>query len=292
MYSYLHSFFIFDGVSWYKMLLVVGLAFAFGAVWLMTQWIPLLKRPPLWAVMLFSALLTMLAVAFVQIPLQYYANQALTHFFSNDTLAKWLLLAGVPMVLISGLVQEGAKMIPMLAWWWQSEGTISPKLGLAIGAAVGAGFGIFEAIWGMGGAFASGWTTGVMSQYGWFLGISPFWERFFAVGSHIAISALIGYGLAKGKGWQFYLIGSVLHALLNYIIVIYQYFTMVRGSNIITPVRVEIFVAVFTVIVTAVVMIPRWRKNDGELIMEPAQPVEPALPEPPGPPPNPPGTGI
>ena len=260
MHSYFESFFVFNGANWYQIVIAVALALAFGAVWLFAYRPPLLKHPPLWLVMVASAFLTLTAISFLQIPLQYYTSQALNHFWSNTTLAHWLLLAGIPLVLISGLVQEGAKMVPMVAWWWQGGKTISPKLGLAIGAAAGARFGIFESIWELGGNFAGGWTTHYIAQYG-FIGIAPFWERLFAVGFHIAVSALVGYGLAKGKGWQFCLIGSVLHGLMNYGIVIYQYFSQVRGSNIITPVRLEVFIAVLAVIVTAVALILHSRQG-------------------------------
>lgn len=273
MYSYLESFFIYEGLRWDLMLLTIGLAFAFGAVWLCAHWIPLLRHPPLWLVMVGSAIITVLAITFVQIPLQYHSSQALTNSWDISALNDWLLLAGLPSVLISGLVQEGAKMIPVVAWWWRSGKKISPKLGLAIGAAAGAGFGVFEAVWGIGGTFLAGWSTDMISRYGFFLGISSFWERFFTVGFHTAVSALVGYGLAKGRGWQFYLIGSAIHALLSYSIVLYQYFTMVRGSGFITPTQIEIFVAAYAVIITAIVLWLRWRKDEGVILEEPAQPM-------------------
>lgn len=177
MYSFLQSFFNFKGAGWYLILIAIGLSIAFGAVWLLAHWIPLLKRPWLWPVMVTSVFLTLLAITFVQIPLQYYTNVALTHFWNLKTLNDWMLLGAIPLVLLSGLVQEGAKMVPMAAWWWRSGKAISPKLGQAIGAAAGAGFGIFESIWALGDNFASGWTVHYISQYG-FLGIAPFWKGF------------------------------------------------------------------------------------------------------------------
>ena len=65
------------------------------------------------------------------------------------------------------------------------------------------------------------------------LGMGGFWERFFTVAAHIAFSALTGYGLAKGWGWQFFLIASVLHGLLNYGAVLWQ-------AELLTGVYVEI----------------------------------------------------
>jgi RsiW-degrading membrane proteinase PrsW (M82 family) len=138
-----------------------------------------------------------------------------------------------------------------------------PKLGLAIGAVGGAGFGIFEAVWVHNQVFMSGWTWQAVQTNG-FLGIAGFWERFFTVGFHIAASALAGYGLAKGKGWQFYLIAAFLHGLLNYCVVFLQ-------KGYLTVVQLEAYVAVMAVVVTAVVLWLRWRKTE-----EAEKPVEPS----------------
>jgi hypothetical protein len=43
-----------------------------------------------------------------------------------------------------------------------------------------------------------------------------FWERFLAVDPHAAMRSMAGYGLAKGWGWQYYLLTSFPHALTNY----------------------------------------------------------------------------
>lgn len=262
MQNFLKSFFIYPGLKWDMMIIGIGLAIVFGAIWLICHWPPLFHRHWLWAVAVFSAFFTMLALVFVQIPLQNWAGEALINFWSQETLATWLLLAGIPQILISGLVQEGAKMVPIVFWWWRSGRNISPRLGLAIGAIAGAGFGIFEAVWAHCHIFAAGWTISAISTDG-FLGIAGFWERFFTVGFHIAVSALAGYGLAKGKGWQFYLIAASLHGLLNYSVLLLQkgYFTIVQ---------LETYAAVLAVLVTAVVLRLRWLNRDEK----PIQPAE------------------
>jgi RsiW-degrading membrane proteinase PrsW (M82 family) len=266
MISFLKSFFLYPGLKIELMLVGIGLAIVFGAIWLCAHWPPLFKKHWLWVVAVVSAFLTLLAVTFVQLPLQHWVGQALSHFWDQATLVSWLLLAGIPQILLSGLVQEGAKMVPMVVWWWRSGRLITPRLGLAIGAIAGAGFGIFEAVWAHNRMFAAGWTVQALQMDG-FLGIAGFWERFFAVGFHIAASALAGYGLAKGKGWQFYLIAAGLHALLNYVVVFLQkgYFTIVQ---------VETYVAVVAVLVTAVVLFIRWRRAETAEI-DAAGPVEP-----------------
>jgi RsiW-degrading membrane proteinase PrsW (M82 family) len=236
----------------------IGLAIAFGAVWLACYRPPLIKKPWLWAVLVSSAFLTLAAVCFIQIPLQVWSGQALGHFWSGEVLMRWILLAGIPSILLGGLVQEGAKLVPVVVYWRRSGKNIDPKLGLIIGAVAGAGFGIFEAQWAL-----SGWTWAAV-QTGGFMALvyAGFWERFFAVAAHIAFSALAGYGLAKGWGWQFYLIASFLHGLLNYSVVLVY-------AGLLTSIPVEIYIAVIAVLVTAWALWLRWRKT--------AAPAEPEI---------------
>jgi RsiW-degrading membrane proteinase PrsW (M82 family) len=263
MTAFLKSFFIYPGLKPELMLAGIGLGIVFGAIWLCAHWPPLFKKPWLWVAAVVSAFLTLLAVTFIQIPLQYWTGQSLMHFWDQPTLYDWLLLAGIPGILLSGLVQEGAKMVPMVVWWWRSGRDITPRLGLAIGAIAGAGFGIFEAVWVHNRIFAAGWTLQAIQTDG-FLGIAGFWERFFAVGFHIAASALAGYGLAKGKGWQFYLIAAGLHAILNYSVVFLQ-------KGYLTVVQLETYVAVVAVAVAVWALLIRWQRSEEEDIIEPAE---------------------
>jgi RsiW-degrading membrane proteinase PrsW (M82 family) len=253
MIAFFKSWFIYPDLAWNLLLIGIGLGIVFGAIWLAGHWPPLFKKHWLWAVLVSSAILSVVAVSFIQIPLQLWAGQALAHFWSQEILLSWLLLAGIPQILLSGLVQEGAKMVPMVVWWWRNDRNIDPRLGLAIGAVAGAGLGIFEAVWAHGKIFAAGWTWQALQTDG-FLAIAGFWERLFAVAFHIAASALVGYGLAKGKGWQFYLIAAGLHALLNYSVVLLQ-------KGLLTIVQLETYVAVLAIIVTAAVLWLRWAKT-------------------------------
>jgi len=253
MIAFFKSFFQNPSASGIHLAIAIGLAIAFGAVWLAGYRPPLLKKPWLWAVLVSSPFLALAAASFIQIPLQVWAGQALNHFWSQEVIMRWILLAGIPQILLSGLVQEGAKLVPVVVYWRRSDRNIDPKLGLAIGAVAGAGFGIFEAQWAHNLIFASGWTWAAV-QAGGFMALLGFWERFFTVAAHIAFSALAGYGLARGWGWQFYLIASVLHALLNYSVVLLQ-------AGLLTTVQVEIYVAVIAVLVTAWALWLRWRKR-------------------------------
>jgi RsiW-degrading membrane proteinase PrsW (M82 family) len=240
----------------------IGLAIAFGAIWLAGYRPPLFKRPWLWAVLVSSAFLTLAALSFIQIPLQNWTGLAQIHFWSQEVLMRWILLAAIPQILLSGLVQEGAKLVPVVVYWWRSGKKIDPKLGLAIGAVAGAGFGMFEAQWVHNSIFASGWTWAAV-QAGGFMALAGFWERFFAVAFHTASSALAGYGLAKGWGWQFYLIASFLHGLLNYCVALLQ-------AGLFTVIHVEIYAAVVAVLVTAWALWLRWRKLPAVALSESA----------------------
>jgi RsiW-degrading membrane proteinase PrsW (M82 family) len=243
-------------VSWFTnpSLLGIGLALVFGAIWLAPYWPPLFKKYWLWAVLVSSAILSLAAVSVIQIPLQIWAGQALNYFWSEEILMSWLMLAGIPQILLSGLVQEGSKLVPIVIYWWRKGRNIDPKLGLAIGAVAGAGLGVFEAMWVHNNIFAAGWSWEAV-QTGGVMALAGFWERFFAVAFHIAVSALAGYGLAKGWGWQFYLLAAFLHAFLNYSVVLLQ-------SGLITIIQLEIFAAVWAVLVTAGALWLRWKKSD------------------------------
>ncbi len=253
MLDFIVSWFVYHNVVWTSLLLGIGLAVVFGAVWFAPYWAPILKKPWAWAVLAGSAILSLVAVTFIQIPMQFLAGQALNHFWSQEVLMNWLLLAGIPAVLLSGLVQEGSKLVPVVVYWWRSGRNIAPKLGLAIGAVAGLGFGVFEAVWVHNTIFASGWTWEAV-QTGGLMALTGFWERFFTVAFHTAVSALAGYGLAKGWGWQFYLLASFLHALINYSVVLLQ-------SGIFTIAHVEIYAAVVAVLVTAGALWLRWKKT-------------------------------
>lgn len=252
MVAYFISWFVYPGTPWTSLLLGIGLGMIFGAVWFIPYWTPVLKRPWAWAVLAGSAILSLAAVTFIQIPLQLWTGQTLNFFWSQATLMSWILLAGIPQVLYSGLVQEGSKLVPVVIYWWRKGRNIDPKLGLAIGAVAGLGFGIFEAVWAHNTVFSFGWSWSVVGTSG-LVALAPFWERFFTVALHIAMSAIAGYGLAKGRGWQAYLLASFLHAFVNYSAVFFR-------SGLITVIQIEIFVAVWAVLVTAGALWLRWRK--------------------------------
>jgi hypothetical protein len=82
----------------------------------------------------------------------------------------------------------------------------------------------------------------------------PFIERFFTVAFHIAASAIAGWGLAKGWGWQFYIIASLAHAAINYSAIIV-------AAGLITKIQIEIYIAVVALIIMGVALGLRWQKQ-------------------------------
>ena len=93
-------------------LLAVVVGLIFGAIWLTLYRPPLFRQTQLWVVATVSAILTWTAIAFVQGPLQSWYSQALNHFWDQTTIGQWMLLAGIPLVLLSGLVQDSIQTGP------------------------------------------------------------------------------------------------------------------------------------------------------------------------------------
>ena len=86
------SFFQNPSASGIHLAIAIGLAIAFGVVWLAGYWPPLFRKRWLWAVLAGSAFFTLVAICFVQIPLQIWSGQALNHFWRGKTGAGGRLL--------------------------------------------------------------------------------------------------------------------------------------------------------------------------------------------------------
>jgi RsiW-degrading membrane proteinase PrsW (M82 family) len=233
------SFYDIPGLVPWMVLLAIALAVVFAAIWLIIYRAWHLNKAWLVVTLIISAVLTWSAIAFVQLPLQIWYQDLMMRWLGQANFMQNLLLTGIPLVLLSGLVQEGTKMVPVIALWATRQKQIEPLTGLYAGAISGAGFGIFEAIWIHNSIFASGWTWEIVSIYG-ISGLLGFWERFFAIGMHIAVSALAGYGWAKGLKWQYYLIAAGLHALTNFGVI------LLSNGNL-SANQVELYVAIVAI---------------------------------------------
>lgn len=230
----------------------VGLAIIFGAVWLCIlrplNW----RNPWLWIAVAVGAIVFAPSITWIQQPVQTWIGTRIIAAMGIISYQKDFFWAGIPLVLVTGLIQEGAKLLPVVGYWLYHGRKIDPKIGLSVGAMAGAGFGIIEGQWALNSLFASGWNWAYFQTFG-FMGIAGFWERFFSIGFHISSVALAGWGLAKGKGWQFYLLAAFLHFLVNYLATFYL-------NRRITINQTEILLAILATAVFVVVFWLRWRK--------------------------------
>lgn len=231
----------------------IGTAILFGTIWLAPLEPLRLNRISTWLVFLGGAIVFPLAIVGIQSPLQNAISSSLVSWLGQGTYGTLYLFTGIPLVLVSGLVQEGARLLPMIIYRYSQRGQLTPVLGLTIGAMAGAGMGIFEAQWINNLILASGWSPDLIHSEG-FLGIAGFWERFFTVGFHISIGALVGWGLANGYGWQAYLIASFIHGLSNYSVILVQ-------AGRISLVQVEVWVALIALILFGMALRVRWKNT-------------------------------
>ena len=237
------SAFRYPGLDWTALVLAIGLGLVFGALWLLAYRTSApRRRTALLAVAAASALGTWAAISFVQLPLATWLEELFLAIFGEPTVVTWALLTGIPLVLLSGLVQEAAKLVPVIVYRSRSRVGLDARTLLFVGAIAGAGFGVFEAIWVFGSMFAAdpGWTA--LREHG-LEALLPLSERLFAVGFHIAASAMAAYGLATGQGVRFYLVAACLHGALNYSVVLFS-------AGVLDGYLVELYIAAFGIAVT------------------------------------------
>ncbi len=223
-----------------------GLAIVFGAIWLACYRPPLITKPWLWAILAAGAILAPIAIAITAFPLRFGISWVYGYFWSRETIAQWALLASLPSMYLFGLVQEGFTLVPVVFYWWRKGRSIEPKLGLAAGAVSGAGFGILKAQWTLNSVLAYSWSWEKVQLLG-VKQLAGFWESFFVIGVDVAACALAGWGLARGWGWQFYLIAAFVFVCMNYS-------TVLLASGLISAVQVEFLIAALAFLVTGVAL--------------------------------------
>ncbi|NLF03122.1 MAG: YhfC family intramembrane metalloprotease [Anaerolineales bacterium] len=189
------------------------------AVVLTAPWLVLLARGrlrhrALWLIVEAAALLFPLSIAWVQVPIQQGLGVAWQRVLSPEVISRYLVLIGMPSIVVSGLVQEVVKFALAALGLRLMRDQRGPCTGLAVGAAAGAGYGAMEAFWVANSIFAAGFTWATV-QIGGPWGLIGFIERFFTVMLHVGVSALAGYGLAAGQPWRYLLLAIGLHALAN-----------------------------------------------------------------------------
>ncbi len=197
------------------------LAALFALPWLALLGRGWLRRGWLWTAAVAAAVLFPVSIAWVQVPIQQALGRLWLRWLSEDAIRRYLLLVGLPSIVVASLVQEGAKLLVAIGGLRLLGEGRKPATGLALGAAAGAGYGGMEAFWVFNQIFVAGfsWATVQLGGLGALLGFA---ERLYAVPFHIGSAALAGYGLASGRPWRFLLAAIALHTAVNYAVLALQ----------------------------------------------------------------------
>jgi uncharacterized membrane protein YhfC len=200
-----------------------------------------------------GAILFPLSIAWVQVPIQQAINNLYVKTVPIETLQQYVLLIGVPVVLIAGLVQEVVKFADAVAGLYLVRARHSARAGLALGAAAGAGYGAAEAFWVFNQIFGSGFTWATV-QLGGIAALTGFIERFFTVMFHTSIVSVAAYGYATGRPWRYLLLAIGVHTVVDYTSVLLQAQALSIGE-------IEIIVAVTAVATLGVALWLRARSK-------------------------------
>ncbi|MEJ2739700.1 MAG: hypothetical protein P8105_07755 [Dehalococcoidia bacterium] len=88
----------------------VIIALVFGAIWIACFKPPLFQRLWLWEILAGSAIITLIAVSFIQVPIQNAIGKDLTELMSAYNITRAVLLNGIPLAIVVGVVQEGLEL--------------------------------------------------------------------------------------------------------------------------------------------------------------------------------------
>lgn len=193
----------------------ITIALLFAAIWLAPFYNSIIKRTYAWVIFLCSAILTTFAIAFIQDPLQILTGDVCYKYFQKYNPTIIIFLIPVFTNLIAGVVQETAKLLPVLLYWRSMQRALSPAEMLFLGVMGGVGFGFFEAQWVANRVISSGWNLDLIRSEG-ISAAAGFIERFFSVGCHTAWTAIAAYGLTRRKWYLYFLIVVFAHALADY----------------------------------------------------------------------------
>ena len=183
-----------------------------------------------WAYLLFVVGGALYPVIYIsQVPLQefYGKNILMPSLQSGGS----LMIMGIPPALLSGLIQESLKLLPLylFAIWKKPKALVL----ISLGAFIGAGFGFVEA----------GHLTGAIFQNRLMASLS-LGERIFTILFHTVMGATLGYGLVRRQMWQFWLAAVAFHTFGNYLVVFVQ-------TKDVTIKNLEIILAVYDLILLA-----------------------------------------
>lgn len=160
-------------------------------------------------------------------PIIYYTQAPLQQSYAMNVLGpamgagESIVIPAIIPAMITGIIQESLKLIPLLI----IARLIKPKqiALVSLGAFIGAGFGFVEACHIVAPMFQSHTLTGYTLI-----------ERVFTIMFQMTMGAVLGYGLARDKIWQFWLVAVGLHAFSNYLVIFVQMKTLtIKGLNIV-----------------------------------------------------------
>ena len=227
----------------------IGIALAFALFWLLLYRPPLFRQPAAWLALAGGALAGMLATAFMLGPLNGLLR--VDQYIQEGQTGR-LLLGGLLLVIAGGAIHESAKLLPVWLVWRRGGKTLEPRMGLLLGAAAGIGFGLLEAQWVHNLLFATGWNWDVFpTEY--MSALITFWERLAMIGLHAGLSALAGWGMAKGKCRQYFLAAAGLHALAGFL-------SYLLAGGVISVLLMELALTVMVLVLTVVMVSLRGEK--------------------------------
>jgi len=192
-------------------------------------WLALLGRGrmgrwDLWLLLVAGGVLFPLALS-LQVPLQrLYLRWAITPGMQRGVP---VLILGIGTVALSGMVQELFKFLPVFLRLRLNSPAVDHRTAMALGAAVGVGFGLLEAILVTDKALA----LGIISSWAIF-------ERAFAILFHAAVTSIVALGIWKRSSLRYYLLAALLHSLGNYSVILLH-------QHLLSPTALELLVAAF-----------------------------------------------
>ncbi len=192
---------------------LLALLFSLPWLWLVAR--GYLRRPAVWLTLVLAAVVFSPSIALIQVPIQQVLNALWIATIRVPAIQANLILVGLPSVLVSGIIQEAAKLLVAmlgLRLLGEAKGRLS---GLALGGASGAGYGAFEAFWVFNTIFGTGFGLATIQLAGP-VALLGFYERFVTVPFHVGTAALSGYGYATGRTWRFLLVAILLHTAANW----------------------------------------------------------------------------
>jgi len=247
------TFYKLPAVEPWLIIMAIGLALLYGAIWLAGFLPPVFKNWKLWIFAIVSYIIPTIIISFIQYPVKTLIGQGLTGFLSlyfQQTAV--VLMAGIIVVIVSGLIIEGAKLVTVFYYRLNWKQEFTPRFGLMLGALSGAVYGMMQAY--VLHSQMAEYGIGAMIEAHGMMAILPYIERFFAVAYCAGTTSLAGYGLATGRGWKFYFIVSGINA-------VYSYILLMLSAKVLDVIWTEIIITLISLAVIGIALWLYWKKT-------------------------------